>query len=336
MRSDEPDLKKSSIAAPSGTNIRGYLLIAAATLFWGASATLGKAVFIGLIGAGRDNISKLDPLILAQSRTAISLLILAPILFFARRKNGVRLPGRDALRCMWLGVVGLAVSNFMYYYAIEKTSVATAIVLQYTAPVWVLCYMIARRIQRPTAARVAAVAMAVVGIALAVGTLGFRAGIPHLRPDFKLNLPGLMAAQMAALSFAFYNIYGRSLIEVHDRWKVLLYALIGVTLFWLLINPPWKIIAAHYTRQQWAFLTLFAVSSMLLPFSLYFSGLRYLDPTRAIVTSCLEPIFAILFAAGFVRETLDGAQFLGVAIVLAGTMLVQLPEKRKLESELAI
>jgi drug/metabolite transporter (DMT)-like permease len=177
--------------------------------------------------------------------------------------------------------------------------------------------------------------MAVIGIALAVGTVGFHQGIPRLRPDFRLNIPGLIAAQMAALSFAFYNIYGRSLLDIYDRWKVLLYALIGVTLFWLVINPPWKIIAAHYTRQQWAFLTLFAVSSMLLPFSLYFSGLRYLDPTRAIVTSCLEPIFAILFAASFVRETLDAAQVLGVAVVLAGTVLVQLPEK-KLESELAI
>src|SRR5690348_1596621 len=40
-----------------------------------------------------------------------------------------------------------------------------------------------------------------------------------------------------------------------------------------------------------------AVGSMLIPFSLYLGGLRRLDPTRAVVTSCLEPVFAIAFAA---------------------------------------
>lgn len=267
---------------------------------------------------------------MAQSRTAISLLILAPLLFLARGKSGLVLTRSDALRCMWLGVVGLAGSNFMYYYAIEKTSVTTAIVLQYTAPVWVLLYMLFRRFQRATPARVIAVCMAVIGISLAVGSVGFRPGwmpLPYLRPDFRLNLAGLIAAQLAAFSFAFYNIYGQSLLQLHDRWKVLLYALLGVSIFWIVINPPWKIIAAHYSSQQWAFLFVFAISSMLLPFSLYFSALRYLDPTRAIVTSCLEPIFAILFAAMFVHESLDGVRILGVFVVLAGTVLVQLPER---------
>jgi drug/metabolite transporter (DMT)-like permease len=317
---------------PANNNLRGYLLIAGATLFWGASASLGKAGLLGAVAGGSGNISRLDPLILAQSRTALSLLILAPLLLSLRGKCGLMLPRRDIFRCMWLGVVGLAGSNFMYYYAIEKTSVATAIVLQYTAPVWVLLYMLARKLQRPTIARIIAVIMAVIGIALAVGAVGLHATgipIPFLQPDFKVNVPGLVAAQLAALSFAFYNIYGRSLLDAYDRWKVLLYALVGVTIFWLVINPPWKVFAAHYTWRQWTFMLVFAMSSMLLPFSLYFSGLRYLDPTRAIVTSCLEPIFAICFAATFVNEVLTGVQVLGVVVVLAGTVIVQLPEKRK-------
>jgi len=41
-------------------------------------------------------------------------------------------------------VLGVAVSNYFYYVAIQKTNVATAIILQYTAPVWVLLYVVAR------------------------------------------------------------------------------------------------------------------------------------------------------------------------------------------------
>ena len=169
MLHDERNLTQSSHldppAPPPSNNLRGYLLIAAATLSWGASATLGKAVFTGLIAGG--TVSKLDPLILAQARTGISLLILAPLLLIARGRSVFLLPRRDILRCMWLGLIGLAGSNFMYYYAIEKTSVSTAIVLQYTSPVWVLLYMLARRFQKPSLARIGAVAMAVLGISLA-------------------------------------------------------------------------------------------------------------------------------------------------------------------------
>jgi len=92
------------------------------------------------------------------------------------------------------------------------------------------------------------------------------------------------------------------------------------------LNPPNRILAAHYSGSQWIFLLVFAVTSMLVPIAFYFSGLQHLDATRAIVTSCLEPIFAILCAAIFVHEGLSWIQVVGVVIVLVATVIVQLPE----------
>lgn len=307
--------------------IRGYLLIAAATLFWGGSATLGKAAFTGMLG-GAD-VKPLDSLILAQARTTISLLILFPIVLFWKGKAGLRLPGRDLFLCGLLGVLGLAASNYFYYYAIEKTSVATAIILQYVAPIWVLLYMVFRGLQRATAMRVLAVLLAFVGSVLAIGAVIATREAPYFEViGIKLHWGGVIAAELAGMSFAFYNIVGGSLVNRHDRWKVLVYALASAALFWQFINPPWKVMAANYSGEQWLFLLVFSITSMLLPFSLYFAGLQYLDPTRAIVTSCLEPVFAILFAATFVHEAVGWVQAVGIAIVLAATILVQMPDKR--------
>lgn len=305
--------------------LRGYLLIALATLFWGGSATLGKAAFTGLLGDAQP----LDSLILAQARTTISLLILFPIIFLWKGRAGLRLPARDLFLCGLLGVLGLAASNYFYYYAIEKTSVATAIILQYVAPIWVLLYMVFRGLQRATALRVLAVFLAFVGSVLAIGAVVGRTDAPYFELiGIKLHWGGVIAAELAGMSFAFYNIVGGTLVNRHDRWKVLIYALASAAFFWMLINPPWKIYAAHYSGEQWLFLTVFSITSMLLPFSCYFAGLQYLDPTRAIVTSCLEPVFAILFAATFVHEAVGWIQAVGVAIVLAATILVQMPDKR--------
>jgi probable blue pigment (indigoidine) exporter len=79
--------------------------------------------------------------------------------------------------------------------------------------------------------------------------------------------------------------------------------------------------------MQCSFLAVFAVVSMLAPFSLYFSGLQNLEPTRAIVVSCLEPVFSIVLAALLLGESVRPVQALGIAIVLAAIVIVQLPER---------
>lgn len=295
--------------------MRGYLSIAAAALCWGAAATLGKAIFTGRLLAQSQALQPIDPLILTQTRVSFAFLMLAPVVLLRGGRAAVSLPARDVLRCTVLAVFGVAGSNFFYFFAIEKTTVANAIILQYTAPVWVLLYLVARRRQRATTRRVAAVAVAVAGIVLVAGG--------HLRA----NPAGVAAGLGAAFSFAFYNVYGHGLLARYDRWRVLVYTLLGASVFWLILNPPWKILAAQYSGPQWGFLLVFSVVSVLLPFSFYFAGLQYLDATRAIVTSCLEPVFAVLLAAIFVAESLHLVQVVGIAAVLVSTVLVQLTER---------
>jgi drug/metabolite transporter (DMT)-like permease len=137
---------------------------------------------------------------------------------------------------------------------------------------------------------------------------------------------GVVAAELAAISFAFYNVYGQHLLQIYDRWTVLLYSLLGASVFWQLLNPPWKIVAQHYSTGQWLFMLVFSIASMLIPFSFYFAGLQYLDPTRAIVTACLEPVWAILLTAIILGELVSPMQVVGIAVVLSATILVQRPD----------
>jgi DME family drug/metabolite transporter len=297
--------------------LRGYCYIAASTFFWGISAALGRAAFTGRLAVHAGHV--IDPLILAQTRSTFAVLMLLPALLLVRQRSELLMPRRDIVRCLVLGVLGIAASNYFYYLAIQKTNVATAIILQYTAPVWVLLYMVGRREQRATPQKIAAVGLAVIGCALAIGIIG--------GGGFLLNPVGISAALLAALSFSFYNVGGHRLLAVYDRWKVLLYVLLGAALSWLVINPPWKIVAAHYSGGQWLFLLIFSVTSVLLPFPLYFAGLQHLDATRAVVTSCLEPVFSILITAIALGELVRPVQAVGIVVVLLATVLVQLPEK---------
>jgi len=303
---------------------RGYVYIAGAALLWGIAATLGRAAFTGRLLPGADALPPIDPLILSQSRTTFSLLVLVPWLGLARGWRSLRLPLRDVGHTFLLGVLGVAASNYFYYLAIQRTNVATAIILQYTAPVWVLIYMVVRGFQKATASRVAAVLLAVGGCAMVIGVVG--AG------KLRLDAIGVAAATAAAFSFAFYNIAGHNILARYDRWIVLLWVLLAASVFWLVVNPPWKIAAAHYSAMQWLFLLVFSLISVLAPFSLYFAGLQHLEPTHAIVVSCLEPVFSIVIAAAVLGEVMHPMQTAGIVLVLLAIVLVQIPDRKTHDS----
>lgn len=297
---------------------------------------MGRAVFTSRASIRDLSIDKVDPLILTQSRTTIALLVLAPILLL-RNRTALHLRPLHLAQFVLLGIAGLAASNYFYYLAIERSSVATAIVLQYVAPVWVLLYMLARKRQKPTLPRILGVLLAVVGCAFAVGEISARPTFPWMGlSGARFSTVGIIAAELAAISFAFYNVYAQHLLQTYHRWTVLFYALCGAVAFWMVVNPPWKIAAHHYTPGQWAFMAVFSMTSMLIPFSFYFAGLQYLDPTRAIVTGCLEPVFAILLTAGLLGELVSPMQVLGMLIVLSATVLVQRPDRARLEPTIAV
>lgn len=296
---------------------RGYFFISAATLCWGAAATAGKAIFSGRLFAGHAPIS---PLVLSQARTSFAVTLLALFLLLRFGVSFFRISRRDLAICVLTGTLGLAGSNYFYYLAIEKATVAIAITLQYTAPVWVLMAMVFRGRERFTVRRLSAVVLALAGIALAIDV--FHSGL-------SLKAMGVIGGMIASFSFAFYNIAAQDLVSRNHQFKVMFYALLAAATLWLILNPPERLIAQHFSSAQWAFLFLFACLSTLLPYFFYFTGLKYLDPTRAIIASCLEPVFAILFAAIFVGERLRVLQVGGIAAVLAATLMVQVKGRRK-------
>lgn len=315
-------LSQTSVAGspgrPAAHAYRGFAYIGGAAVFWGISASLGRAAFTGRLLPGSD-INRITPLVLSQARTGFSFLAVLIGFLALGRARRLRIVWRDLARIFLLGLAGVAASNYFYYVAIERTNVATAIIVQYTAPVWVLLYMLARGYEKPTFSKLLSVILAITGIALVIGLLG--------GGKLQLDVKGILAALAAAFSFAYYNIAGHSILVRHDRWVVLLYTTFSASLFWIVVNPPGRIAAAHYSSAAWLFLFVFAMLSVLIPFSFYFAGLQHVVPTKAIIASCLEPVFTVLIAAVALGESVHALQVLGIAMVLAAIIVVQRPSR---------
>ena len=104
------------------SSLKGYCFIIGATMFWGISATIARFLFS----------QHVDAFVLVQTRTLISSFVLMLVIALFHR-NLLIINLRDVYKFILLGIVGVAGSNFTYYYAIEQTNVATAILLQYLA-----------------------------------------------------------------------------------------------------------------------------------------------------------------------------------------------------------
>lgn len=306
-----PRLSTSPAAEPRHP-WRGYFFIAAATFCWGAAATFGKAIFNGSLFAGHSLIS---PVVLTQTRTTFAVLVLAAILLLRFGRRIFSIPRRDLILCALVGTLGVACSNYFYYLAVQKSTVSLAITVQYIAPVWVLLYMVGRGRERANLQKAAAALVAIIGTALAIGV--FQSGI-------KFSLVAVGSALLASFGYSFYNIAGPGLVTRNHQFTVMFYILLSAAVMWQFVDPPWRLAAQHYSASQWEFLFVFACLSMVLPYMLYLSGLKYLDPTRAVITSCLEPVFAIVFAWLFVHEALRALQVAGIVAVLIATVMVQM------------
>jgi drug/metabolite transporter (DMT)-like permease len=152
--------------------------------------------------------------VLTQTRTTFSVLVLLLILLlrFGRRIFSIR--RRDLLLCALVGTLGVACSNYFYYLAVQKSTVSLAITVQYIAPVWVLLYMVGRGRERATLRKAAAALVAMIGTALAIGV--FQSGV-------KFSLLAVTAALLASFGYSFYNIAGPSLVARNHPFTVMFY-----------------------------------------------------------------------------------------------------------------
>jgi DME family drug/metabolite transporter len=64
----------------------------------------------------------------------------------------------------------------------------------------------------------------------------------------------------------------------------------------------------------------------LIPHSLYFTGVRYLTASQAIITATFEPVIAIISAFILLHEILGPIQILGALLVIIAIVLLRTRE----------
>jgi drug/metabolite transporter (DMT)-like permease len=221
-------------------------------------------------------------------------------------------PGVRGLRAaIVLGTMQAAVA-FVSLSALRFIPAATLTFLFYTYPVWIMILEAARGRERLTARSVAALVLALGGVAAMVGG------------GLALDGRGVLLALASALLYAVYVPVIGGFQRAIPTHVVAAYASAGAAVAFAVstlatrggtgfVLPP----------TGWAMVALLAVLSTAVGFHLFLTGLAVLGPVRASILSTVEPFCAAILAAVVLGQRITAAAVAGGALIAAAVVVLQ-------------
>lgn len=265
---------------------------------------------------------------LVQMRTVGAAVILFAVALLVK-PAGLRATRRQLVGLAVLGVVGVAMVQWLYLVAIARMHVGIALLLEFTAPLLVALW--ARFVFREQVRRR-------VWLALALSLIGLTM-VAQVGRGVALDAVGVAAALAAAVALATYYLLSDRLLQGRDPWSTMAWSMGFAGLFWTMLAQPWKIDGALLASPVevpsttaslplWVFVAWVIVLGTAAPYVLIVQGLTRIGPARAGLVGTLEPVLAAGFAWALMAESMSVLQVLGGVVVLAGVLLAETSRRR--------
>jgi inner membrane transporter RhtA len=278
-------------------------MIATASTLFGLNGSLSRLLF-------DDGIS---PITLVEFRMLIGAICLLAVLVIWQRR-GLKVPCRS---WGWIVAFGLSLAmvTYTYFVAISRLPLAIALVIQFTAPAWMVFGVAIWRRRLPSAYVLAALGLTFGGVILLTG-LG-RAGLNGL------DAIGLLYCLLAVVAYIIYLLLGRQVGKSIPSLSATAYGALVASIFWFSVQPPWAIPANTWMPYHLILILLVGIIGMAIPFSLVLGSLRRIDPTRVGIASMLELVAGGIIAYFWLGQHLDWLQMMGCVLVMGGITILQ-------------
>jgi drug/metabolite transporter (DMT)-like permease len=293
----------------------GYVMVATAATLFAVNGSVSKVA----LGSGLSSVE------LAQIRnTCAAILFLGFLLAVAPSRLSV---GRRELAFLVaFGLIGIALVQWLYFVAIENLPVGIALLIEFTAPLFVALF--ARFVYKEHIRRRiwVAVAMCITGLALVV----------ELWAGVAFSTVGVTAAFGGAFALTAYLLMAERERRHRDAASLSFYGFLFAALFWAVLNPlwdfPWDVLGdevslqgnlSEYSVPVWVLVGFIVLIGTMITFSLLVGSLRHISATRASIVSTLEPVVATVVAWAWLGESFGATQLVGGAVVIAGILVAE-------------
>lgn len=272
----------------------------------------------------------LSPWRLTQVRSGGAFLILIAFFLLFRRKD-LTVERAEVPWLLAFGVVGVILVQGLYFVAIGRIYLGTALLIEFTAPIWILLFLrfaLKKEVDR------------LLWLALALSFLGLMI-VTQIWKGMTLDQIGLIAAFLDSIALAGYFLIAEKLGKTKDGAVMTLwgFGIASAVLFFFL--PLWTFPTQYlsvemqlpgwldqYSAPGWALVLWVIILGTLLPYLFVIAGLRILSASTASVFGIVEPVIASFFGWWFLSEVLNNVQIAGAIIVIVGIYLANRAKDR--------
>ena len=217
----------------------------------------------------------------------------------------------------------MGVNWILLFQAYRYTSVSTATLCYYFAPVIVTALSPVLFRERLTRKQLFCFAMATLGLILITG----------LEPSAgSANLTGILFGLGAAVFYAaviLLNKYIRSTAGIQRTFLQFLAAIVTLIPY---VAATGGVTLSRLDSTGWMCLLVVGILHTGITYCLYFSSLKALPGQRAAILSYIDPLVAVLISVTVLREPMTWQQALGGGLILGFTLWNALPEREKAPS----
>ena len=287
---------------------RAFFYIVIAGILWGTSGLFSYAFEL----YGYTALQKT-----AVRGTVAFLCMLAFVLI--RNRRALRARPSDLLLYAAIGLT-LFGAAAAYYAAMIMSSVATAVVLMYTSPIYVLVFSVLFFGEKLTPVKLVGVGGMLLGCCFVSGVFN----------GFSGNVIGILLGLLSGISYGGYSILAKiAMRRGCVPMSTTLYGFAGMAIIALCTCSPAAILP-NMMKAPALLIPLsigLGVVTYVVPYFLYTVGLRDLPAGTAAALGVVEPMSATLFSLFLPNQSFTVLSVIGIVLILGCVLLLSRPEK---------
>jgi len=233
----------------------------------------------------------------------------------------------DILIFLLLAVVGVFPGQVLITWGTRMSLASNAALLMLTLPVSTAFLAFLFLHEKMTPIRWVSFGLAIIGVLMCSDvdfrTLNFGKGY----------LYGNVLIFLGTLGSAFYNSYGKKILERYSPTEMLFFTYLAMFLVMtpLTLAQEPRVFAniPHFTLQTWIGLALLTFFHNYLSMVLFLKALKQLDAIQAALSNYLITFFGIPIAAIWLKEKLTSLAIIGGVLILGSTLMITVWENRK-------
>ncbi len=288
---------------------KGIVCVLLAAIMWGTGGVAGQFLY---------TYQGTDPVWLVMVRQLVAGTLFLAYSKLVLKEKLLALLREFPVSILIFSFPGILGAQLGYYYTISLCNAATATVLQYTAPIFVVLWMSYAEGRKPSGREMLGVVLAFAGVFLIAS---------HGRMD-SLAISGvaLVTGLLSALAYALYSIQPRAMLERYATTTVIGWGQLLAGLFLICFRNPFEASGSWNLVEVLVFAHLI-IGATVFTYALYLTGLKLIGPTRAALLSCAEPLSSIVCMVLLLGTELTLPDLVGMGCIIFTVAMLSLQEK---------